>query len=68
MLNSHYLQAYTLCTFQKEDFYKLTSEALDKAVQYLFQTWLPNNSRFETNGIFAAELYDHRSLKDHPLP
>lgn len=59
---------YIVCTFQAEDFYKMTNEALDKAFQYLFETWLPNSSRFEMNGMFAAELYDHRSLKDHPLP
>lgn len=59
---------YIVCTFQAEDFYKLTNEALDKAFQYLLQTWLPNNIRYEMSGMYAVELYDHRSLKDHPLP
>lgn len=52
---------YLVCTFSAENFHSLTTDALDKAVFYLFNTWLPNhkNLRFDA---FMAEIYDHRSL------
>ncbi|WP_105615291.1 AraC family transcriptional regulator [Vallitalea okinawensis] len=58
---------FAVCTFSGEDFYQLTNAALDKAFAYFLQTWLPN-SDYEMTGYYAAEVYDCRSLKDHPLP
>lgn len=58
---------YAVCTFSAENFYELTNAALDKAMAYLFQTWLPN-SDYDMISNFAIEYYDYRCLKDHPLP
>ena len=58
---------YAVCTFSAESFHSLTNDALDKAFAYFLQTWLPN-SDYQMIGNFAAELYDYRCLKDHPVP
>lgn len=51
---------YIVCTFSAEDFHYLTTNALNKAVGYLFGTWLPGHQlRCED---FLAEIYDQRSL------
>ncbi|GMQ58029.1 helix-turn-helix domain-containing protein [Vallitalea sediminicola] len=58
---------YVVCTFSAENFFELTNAALDKAMAYLLQTWLPN-SDYDMIGDFAVEYYDYRCLKDHPIP
>lgn len=46
---------YIICSFEAESFYLLTTNALNKARDYLFKVWLPNhNIDFE---LFMAELY-----------
>jgi AraC family transcriptional regulator len=46
---------YIVCTFEAENFIELTSSALDKAMKYLFATWLPG--RGLTTQPFSAEKY-----------
>jgi AraC-type DNA-binding domain-containing proteins len=46
---------YIVCSFEAENFYLLTTSALNKARDYMFRVWLPNhNIIFEP---FMAELY-----------
>lgn len=46
---------YIICSFEAENFYLLTTNALNKARDYMFGVWLPNhNIAFEP---FMAELY-----------
>lgn len=58
---------YVICTFSAENFFELTNAALDKAMAYLLQSWMPN-SDYVMISDFAAEYYDYRCLKDHPNP
>jgi AraC family transcriptional regulator len=46
---------YIVCTFEAENFFELTSSALDKAMKYLLATWLPG--RELTTQPFSAEKY-----------
>ncbi|MCW6074968.1 AraC family transcriptional regulator [Clostridium sporogenes] len=46
---------YVVCSFEAENFHLLTTNALDKAVQYMYSTWLPKNKL--TTDAFMAELY-----------
>ncbi|MHB8061240.1 MAG: AraC family transcriptional regulator [Ruminiclostridium sp.] len=46
---------YVICLFEAENFYLLTTNALDKAVQYMYNTWLPKNKILTEP--FLAELY-----------
>lgn len=46
---------YVVCSFEAENFHLLTTNALDKAVQYMYNTWLPRNKI--TTEPFMAELY-----------
>lgn len=47
---------YVICTFEAENFFRLTTDALNKARDYLFGVWLPNHNI--TIDPFMAELYD----------
>ncbi len=51
---------YVVCTFGAEDFHSLTTNSLNKAIDYMFGTWLPRH-RLASEG-FLAEIYDHRCL------
>lgn len=46
---------YVVCSFEAENFNELTTSALDKAMNYLFRTWLPN--RGLTTQPFSVEKY-----------
>jgi AraC family transcriptional regulator len=46
---------YVVCSFEAENFSELTTSALDKAMKYLFGTWLPN--RGLTTQPFSVEKY-----------
>lgn len=46
---------YVVCDFEAEDFQRLTTEALDKAVKYMYGTWLSKNE-IKTEP-FMVELY-----------
>lgn len=46
---------YVVCSFEAENFHLLTTNALDKAVQYMYSTWLPKNKII--TDPFMAELY-----------
>jgi AraC family transcriptional regulator len=46
---------YTVCSFEAENFYLLTTNALNKARDYMFGVWLPNHKL--TCEPFMAELY-----------
>jgi AraC family transcriptional regulator len=46
---------YVICSFEAENFYLLTTNALNKARDYMFGVWLPNNKL--TTEPFMAELY-----------
>ncbi len=46
---------YVVCSFEAENFNELTTSALDKAMNYLFGTWLPN--RGLTTQPFSVEKY-----------
>lgn len=46
---------YIVCSFESENFYMLTTNALDKAVQYMYGTWLIKNEI--TTEPFMAEFY-----------
>jgi AraC family transcriptional regulator len=46
---------YAVCSFEAENFYLLTTNALNKAQDYLLGTWLPNKKL--TSKPFMAELY-----------
>lgn len=46
---------YVVCSFEAENFSELTTSALDKAMTYLFGTWLP--SRGLTTQPFSVEKY-----------
>ena len=50
---------YVVCAFEAENFYHLTTNALNKANDYLFGVWLPNHN--VTIEPFAAELYGDTS-------
>lgn len=47
---------YTVCAFEAEDFNLLTTDALNKARDYMFGVWLPRHGR--KIDPFMAELYD----------
>lgn len=51
---------YVVCTFDAENFHSLTTNSLNKAVDYMFGTWLPRHGL--TCEGFLAEIYDHRCL------
>ncbi|MFZ5351448.1 MAG: AraC family transcriptional regulator [Bacillota bacterium] len=46
---------YVVCSFEAENFYLLTTNALDKAVQYMYRTWLPKKDILTEP--FLSELY-----------
>ncbi len=46
---------YAVCSFEAENFYLLTTNAMNKARDYMFDVWLPN--RQLTSEPFMAELY-----------
>jgi AraC family transcriptional regulator len=46
---------YVICTFEAENFYLLTTNALNKARDYMFGVWMPNHSL--VSEPFMAELY-----------
>lgn len=46
---------YLVCSFEAENFSELTTSALDKAMNYLFETWLP--SRGLSTQPFSVEKY-----------
>jgi AraC family transcriptional regulator len=46
---------YVVCSFEAENFNELTTSALDKAMNYLFRTWLPNKGL--TTQPFSVEKY-----------
>ncbi|MCX7748403.1 MAG: AraC family transcriptional regulator [Clostridia bacterium] len=50
---------YVVCAFEAEDFHQLTSDALNKAVKYMYDTWLLKN-QIKTEP-FMAELYSNNS-------
>lgn len=47
---------YIVCSFEAESFEALVMDALYKAHQYLFQTWLPNHHL--TTEAFSVERYE----------
>ncbi len=49
------LGEYAVCSFEAENFYQLTTDALNKARDYMFSVWLPNHQL--TTEPFMAELY-----------
>lgn len=51
---------YVVCTFSAENFHSLTTMALNKAIGYLFETWIPAH-RLQCEGVLA-EIYDRRCL------
>ena len=46
---------YVVCSFEAENFTELTTTALDKAMKYLFDTWLSNHKLITQP--FSAEKY-----------
>lgn len=46
---------YIICSFEAENFHLLTTDALDKAVKYMYDTWLKKKGI--TTEPFMAELY-----------
>lgn len=56
---------YIVCSFEAENFHQLTTEALDKAVRYMYQTWLPKNNVKTEN--FMAELYQHAQNEESAM-
>ncbi|MHB8077447.1 AraC family transcriptional regulator [Desulfosporosinus fructosivorans] len=46
---------YVVCTFEAENFAELTTSALDKAMKYLYSTWLSNRNLITQP--FSAEKY-----------
>ena len=56
---------YVVCTFSAEDFFQMTNSALDAAIGYLMQTWLPN-SDYTMNAQYMVERYDDRCIHDNP--
>ncbi|MFZ5985868.1 MAG: AraC family transcriptional regulator [Bacillota bacterium] len=53
---------YVVCAFEAEDFNLLTTNALDKAVKYMYGTWiLKNEVKTEP---FMVELYSDTSQED----
>lgn len=50
---------YIVCTFEAEDFEHLVTDALYKAQNYVFQTWLPNHKL--SSEPFAVERYESHS-------
>jgi AraC family transcriptional regulator len=46
---------YIVCAFEAENFAELTTAALDKAMRYLFATWLPGKNL--STQPFSAEKY-----------
>ena len=46
---------YTVCSFEAENFFLLTTNALNKARDYMFGVWFPNHKL--TTEPFMAELY-----------
>lgn len=53
---------YVVCTFEAEDFYLLTTDALDKAVKYMYDTCLLKN-KIKTEP-FMVELYSNTLTED----
>jgi predicted transcriptional regulator YdeE len=47
---------YLVCSFEAENFYFLVTDALYKAQQYIFSTWLPN-CKLQTEA-FCVEYYE----------
>lgn len=52
---------YLVCYFEAENFAELTTSALDKAMKYLFGTWLPNHKL--VTQPFSVEKY-YKTTKD----
>lgn len=52
---------YLVCSFSAENFHYLTSNALDKVVQYMFSTWLPNHPNIQVEP-YMVEVYDEKCL------
>ncbi|WMJ90025.1 GyrI-like domain-containing protein [Anaerocolumna sp. MB42-C2] len=50
---------YIVCSFEAECFEALVMDALYKAQQYIYNTWLPNH-KLHTD-IFCAERYESHS-------
>jgi AraC family transcriptional regulator len=46
---------YVICAFEAENFYLLTTNALNKARDYMFGVWMPNHNL--VSEPFMAELY-----------
>ncbi|MHC1771932.1 MAG: AraC family transcriptional regulator [Flexilinea sp.] len=46
---------YVICSFEAENFHLLTSDALDKAIAYMYNTWLPKKEI--STAAFLTELY-----------
>jgi AraC family transcriptional regulator len=49
------LGEYVVCSFEAENFYLLTTNALNKARDYMFGVWLPNHNIISE--MFMVELY-----------
>jgi len=47
--------SYVICSFEAENFYQLTTNALDKAVKYMYETWLSKNK--VVTEPFMMEMY-----------
>lgn len=54
-----------VCSFSAEDFFSLTNSALDKAINYFFQTWLQNDNYAMVDN-YLIEYYDARCIKNNP--
>lgn len=46
---------YMICSFEAENFHQLTTNALDKAVKYMYKTWLSKNKILTEH--FMVEMY-----------
>lgn len=51
---------YIVCSFEAENFFELTSQAINKARDYLFCTWLPSH-KINTEP-FMAEIYYEENM------
>ena len=56
---------YLVCTFTAENFEQLVEDALQKACNYMWGTFIPKH-KLPVGGSFI-ELYDERSLRWHPV-
>ena len=56
---------YLICTFTAEDFGQLVEDALHKAMNYIWGTFIPKH-KLSVDGPYI-ELYDERSLRWHPV-